>query len=411
MLIDNYLRVRHLTVLLILAFLLSSAGLLELGGVPAGAIKIFSLLVSLVLAFLICVKRGLQLSVYPSTLAIYALICGPVIYHCYISGFSATLLAALLQVFAPLIFYFSIRYFTDGHNVDAYSREATFAKSRLIKLFLSAQIIAALFKLLVVGQEEGRGIGTVSVQAGSLSTFIVVLTCTAAFWCKKFLAGLAVLTAALFFAWVNEKRLGVLLAALSFGVYTYFIAERFSQPGVRACITVIALPVLLSIFYFAVQTIDSILHGYSVWQLPIRIFEYLNQSDSAGNPIGRLAGLTYSIGNVSNYQSLFFGTQPLFAFGSSALGVETNYNDVGFRPSAFVVTFVRFGFFGVLAWIIFFWHVISKISREPKFYLFSFFLVADFLIYSDNAFVSYLFVLSIYFATSFSHPVKRIAVP
>ena len=74
-----------------------------------------------------------------------------------------------------------------------------------------------ILKLLLYGQEEGLGIGTMSIQAGSLSTFIVffisvlaierktngfLLHCVMRFFC---FAGL--------FAVVNEKRLGILIVS------------------------------------------------------------------------------------------------------------------------------------------------------------------------------------------------------
>ncbi|MDC3343063.1 hypothetical protein OAW22_02395 [Pseudomonadales bacterium] len=395
------------TLLIVFSLFLASSGLLEQAGFSAGAVKIGALAAVVGTSFLLICLRRFELKVYPITLVLSGLIASMFCYVIYSYGFNVPVLAAFLQVFAPLVFFFSFRYLVGSSSDIRSQARIVDVQFKLTTVILSAQILAAVVKFALIGQEEGRGIGTLSVQAGSLSTFVVVLICTAGFWCKKLGVGIAVLAAAFFFAWVNEKRLGVLIVAVSFGLYFYFNLERLKSRGTRAALGCVALPVIVVVFNYAAQSIDSILHGYSIWQLPLRVFDYLNQSDSSGNPIGRLAGLIYSFENPESKIQFLFGTNPLFSFGSSALGIASSYADVGFRPSAFAVTFVRFGITGSLVWAIFFWHVLTKILHEPKMYLFAFFIVIDFLIYSDNLFVSYFCMLSIYVAISISGQLTR----
>lgn len=404
------MRIRITSLFILLATFIASAGLMQLLGISSGVIKLGALASSIGLAFLVLCQRGFRLSIYPATSSLLFLLVILALYLLYRYGLNLPVFSSFLQVFGPIVFFLLVRYLADS-QVNRELRERITNKYILFVVFiLTAQVLAAGFKLAVVGQDEGRGIGTLSVQAGSLSTFIVVLISSAGFWCKRLSVGFAVLSAALFFAWVNEKRLGVLIAAFSFGVYGYLNLHRIKTLLARGAVLSIAIPLFVVLFYLALQSIDSILHGYSVWQLPVRIFDYLNQSDSSGRPIGRLAGLLYSFDRPSSMQDFLLGVQPLFSFGSSALGIASSYADVGFRPSAFVVTFVRFGVVGVFVWAILFVHVISRMTHQPKLYLLALFVTFDFLIYSDNAFVSYFYMLSIYFAMFLSNLEKHSVV-
>ena len=93
--------------------------------------------------------------------------------YAHISSSSNIVLAvSLFQVLSPLVLYYLLE------SLMTYSSRVI--SKRILIFWLALQILGALIKLFVIGQNEGQGIGTVSVQAGAVSAYVVVTFCLSA---------------------------------------------------------------------------------------------------------------------------------------------------------------------------------------------------------------------------------------
>ena len=296
-----------------------------------------------------------------------------------------------IQVFGPILFFVFLMNTTNRIEVNYLMKVS--------QIFVITQVSAALIKFLLVGQSEGLGIGTISIQAGSLSTLIAVYICYIATKNTNVNYKLILLLSALGFAFVNEKRLGLLLV-LCF-MFIEALNLNIKPKRFRPLYILGSACLLLTILPQGLKLIPTILEGNSLSYLPIRIFHYLTATDSSGLPIGRIAGLIYTLGNFDSIGELLFGKDIFFSFSSAIYSYSGVSNELSFRPSAFVISLMRFGIFGslLLSYVLYF--ILKKIKGKGAL-IFKLYILIDFLIYSDNLFVNYLFIggLTLFFMSS-----------
>lgn len=293
------------------------------------------------------------------------------------------------QIFSPIIiFVLTISLFK---TLDVSRTETLFL------YFVLLQFIAALVKLFFVGQAEGRGIGTLSIQAGSISTFIVFFTCLIALRyqsLKKKRLVYFLLFAALAFSIINEKRLGLLVVAFM----SFIIIMRGSQIKLRVDGTsllvngsfVKILPAsIFALFVLVVGAnfVPTLTEEFSLWQLAQRISTYLLQINSDGVPVGRLSGMLSIFARLSDENSWIFGLSPV-EFMSSKL-VATQAEISPFRLTGFTLIIARTGLLGLFIYTIFFWSLLQISALNMTGRLFVLYILFDFIIYSDTLFVSH----------------------
>lgn len=307
-----------------------------------------------------------------------------------------TLSVSFFQLFSPIILFYLLT-FSLGNL--AHDKAHSF-----INLVIISQVIAMILKLLLYGQEEGLGIGTMSIQAGSLSTFIVFFISVLAIERKTngFLLHCVMLFCfAGLFAVVNEKRLGILivsslifLAALTPTKETLsnrklpfkfkFFAVRLGVGGV------LGLCILLLGQYF----VPTLFEGYTLFTLSTRIETYLFATHSDGRPIGRLAGALSLIHQLQANNSLWLGFGPMSFFSSGFFQID-NAQQL-FRASGLVIVLGRFGLLGLSIFAIFFLALFKRAKHNFIAQMLIAYLVLDFVFYSDTLFVSHACILLLF---------------
>lgn len=364
--------------------LVAYAGVLEFGGFSQGRTKILLLFFGTIL---VAIQKGTWGKISSERNLLFLCFLAPVAFlsSIYTHSFETNLLISLVQVYGSLVFFILLR--VAGDKV----LHANLPKYMFV--FIGSQIFAACVKFVIFGQQEGLGVGTLSVQAGSISTFISVLICYHACNNSSLKACLLFILGATLFAFINEKRFAMLL------VFTFallvFRDLKFSTREQRSMYLLVLPALLIPLLLLFMNSIDSILEGNSIFAFPARVIHYLTQTDGAGLPIGRIAGILYVFTQYSSIEQFLFGFDPFFYFSSAF--IEASVGDVvTFRPSAFVITFVRFGIFGCLPWFVVMIYIWRRISGRYA-TIFKLYVIFDFFVYSDNFFVSYFLVF--YFAT------------
>ena len=205
-------------------------------------------------------------------------------------------------------------------------------------LFLNIQFLASIIKYIIVGTQEGLGIGTISVQAGSLSTFIVVLFVSFALSVRQTSQKIVLLLQALIFAYINEKRLGILIVALTCTIVSFQLKNKFKANS--RFVYLIFGSIFSSFIAITLFSINiTILDGGTLLDFGDRVSLYLLQGSSDGIPIGRLAGIIWTLTQMS-FETLIKGLDPLMFFSSSLTDVST-IDEYIFRPSSFIIVFAR----------------------------------------------------------------------
>ena len=130
-----------------------------------------------------------------------------------------------------------------------------------------------------------------------------------------------------------------------------------------------------------------------------RVSIYLLQGTADGIPIGRLAGIIWTLTQIS-FETLIKGLDPLMFFSSSLTDVST-IDEYIFRPSSFIIVFARTGLLGLISYVWLFARLLENFHLSKILYIY---IILDFLIYSDSIMVSYLYpiVISLYYHASFS---------
>ena len=349
-------------------------GILELFGIPTAATK-FLLLGAVIFIFLL---YGLETRFIISKQMILLFTTILLLSYAHISSSSNIVLAvSLFQVLSPLVLYYLLE------SLMTYSSRVI--SKRILIFWLALQILGALIKLFVIGQNEGQGIGTVSVQAGAVSAYVVVTFCLSAIVLnvnKK--TAILLLGLALLFALINEKRIGILVV----GLCAFLIFSKGHNFQVKLTRYFVAIPLTVGILYVGSVAVPSLLDGMSVLQFGDRISTYLLMVNEDGSAVGRLAGLIQTISNLEGYGQLLFGSGPSMYLSSSVAGL-TNNTDLGFNAIGSSIVIGRFGFFGLfllLGLMIF----LLKRQRGRASRFLVLFMMFDIMIYSAGFFLSYL---------------------
>lgn len=290
---------------------------------------------------------------------------------------------SLFQIFSPLIIFIFLNIITRDFN------SLTFLM-KLIIIFLTLQIFSALIKFLFIGINEGQGIGTLSVQAGSITTFIGALFCFFANYIKslgRYKLHLLILLLGLVFVVINEKRLGTLIV-VGFLIYAGF-GHNSKIKLINFFRGIFGIILGITAFIIATTLIPTILEAYSVMQLGDRVFDYLNATYSDGRPIGRLAGLFQTFKELKNSNSLLFGLGPEKFLSTNITGLT---QELTFNPVGLTVMIGRFGILGVIMISTFFIYLFSLGAKNSTSRLFALYIIFDFIIYSNSIFLSYAIV-------------------
>ncbi len=378
--------------LFFLVFTLGFNGLYEGVGISSGSVKfvVFSVCCLFVTLELLGRRRfTLPVGVFVSVFFSFG-----VWLSLFSSGsyYSPITLLAAFQIYAPLILLGLLSTFLHKVEISLVTRLAT--------VFMVLQLLASLVKFARFGQMEGMGIGTISVQAGSLSTFIVVLFVTVGCCARRtWVVALAFLSG-LLFSVINEKRLGLIIVVVAFALWG-LIRVKDAKSVFGATVFIVPVTVIsFGAMYLAPLAIESLLDGRESSEFLSRVLDYLLQTDSAGEPIGRVAGILHFVGLAFEPDFFFGGPDPLFAFGSSLGGVESSQSEMMFRPSAALIIFMRVGLFGLLCWLAALYYLLSRL--DSRFFILVAFVWVDFFVYSDNSLLSYFYIFSLFIAGKLS---------
>ncbi len=257
----------------------------------------------------------------------------------------------------------------------------------LVFLFL-IQVFANFVKLLTVGQEEGRGIGTMSMQAGSLTTMFTLFALAfsyALYSFKRNIKYLVLMTGFLLFSLIGEKRAVVFYLPVLLLVQTHFYAKRykskiplFLRVTHLKAVFLIAIISLVSI-YFASKMIYSLnpeqVRGgdFNVKFLAGKIVKYNLRTSSTGGQLGRYVttvhayrslkktGITKALfgtgaGNLITSQILPERPKKITDITSEKFGIES-----GITGFAWFV--LQVGVIGVIFLLCFYFNVFRKAYR------------------------------------------------
>tara|TARA_Y100000768_G_scaffold60998_1_gene41406 strand:- start:9955 stop:11154 length:1200 start_codon:yes stop_codon:yes gene_type:complete len=365
-------------------FIILLNGLWEFVGLPTFLVKISFFTILLFVSLVVAAKRKFYVSSFEFYLAFMIIIFFLCTYFMYPN---IGTLVSFFQIFSPV--FIVLLLFIISRN---YSNSKFY--SRLLLTFFILQMIAVSIKLLFVGQNEGLGIGTLSLQAGSLSTFIGAFMCIYAMHVKE--KGLIaihfiILFSALFFVLVNEKRLGTLIV-IFFVLYT----SMSSSPGMKNFIStrvfkfVFGAAIAIVFFILGTTLIPTILDTYAITELDQRIWSYLTATHSDGRPIGRLAGLFQAFIQLVDENRLLIGMGPESLLFSNVTNTTMN---VEFNPIGLTVVLSRFGIIGIVLMSCFFYYLFKIAKGNFVLKIFALYILLDFLIYSNSLFLSYSLVL------------------
>lgn len=349
-------------------------GILELSGIPTAVTKPILLGVIIVILLL----HGLESRVTFNKQMVLLFTTILLLSYAHISSSSSMILAlSLFQVLSPLMLYYLLE--------RLISHSPRVISERFLILWLGLQIIGALIKFFVTGQGEGQGIGTVSIQAGAVSAYVVVIFCLSAIVLnvnKK--ASLSLVGLALLFALINEKRIGILVV----GFFSYLIFAHGYQFQSKVAQYSLAIALTFGVLFVGSSAIPSLLEGMSVLQFGERVWTYIFLVNEDGFAVGRLAGLIQTISNLVGYREIFLGNGPSM-YLSSSVGGLTNNTNLGFNAIGSSILIGRFGFFGLflMSGLMFF---LLKRQRGRASRFLVLFMIFDIMIYSSGFFLSYL---------------------
>ena len=359
------------------------SGLWELVGIPTFMTKISFFAIILFISIVHLLNRRLSISIFETLLLFILALYLLILYFIY-PGLST--LISLFQVFSPIIILSLILSISNNLN-----NKFNFFEE-YIKYFVILQIIAALIKLIIIGQGEGQGIGTISIQAGSLSTFIGFIICLFGLFHKSqgnFKLYLLFFVLAFLFVIINEKRLGILIVSALF-----FFSAYYGKGSKNYFIKILLKPLLVislsTVFIFlGITFVPSIIEGFNLTNFDERVWQYLTATQSDGTAIGRLAGLIQTYELIVVNDKFYFGMGPETYLSSNISGVTDEF----FNPIALTIVLGRFGFTGLLIWLLYFGYLykISKVDSLLRIYVL--YILLDFIIYSNSIFLSHSLVL------------------
>ena len=364
--------------------LLLLSGLWELLGAPNFVTKGIFFLILLGIALISITQQKLRMPA--SHISILSAIF--VLYAFSSILYSAPIVAvSYFQLFAPIIIFFISLSLLKTLNV------ARIEEFFLVFVFL--QMGAALLKFILIGQSEGAGVGTISIQAGSASTFIGFFMCLVALRLSALgnrgLAYLVLFSAFLFVA-INEKRLGILVVSL---MSLFLLMWRGNQPSGSLALSFFSLRTLshfivgciFALFLLIVgqQLIPTLTEGFNLLSLPQRIVSYIMAEASDGTPLGRVSGLFHIFGQLSEENKWMIGFGPMEFFSSNVFNVTAE--EPSFRPTGLAILIARTGLVGVVIYALFFLSLWRMSAGSMPVWCFLTYIASDFIFYSDTLFV------------------------
>ena len=367
------------------------SGLLEFIGFPTAMTKALCL-------FLLLIMFGREVVLGHSKVPVYALILvffmmATMLIHLTSSNYLA-LSVSMFQIWSPFLVFYLLYSLQGARSKDT---------SKILLFVLSIQMAAAIVKFIMVGQNEGKGIGTISIQAGSLSTYIVCIFCvtTLAFKSSQKVV-LICLVSALVFTIINEKRLGVIIV-LIFAMFHYV---RFSGSIYRLVITYsMGLGLISLTGYFGARFIPTLLDGYSILQFDTRVISYLMQTTENGEAIGRLAGSFQTLERVASEDALLFGLGPAEFLSSNITGTN-GMAGAGFNIVGSTLVIARFGLVGFVM-VLFSIYSLYKLQLNTAGKFLVGFVLFDFIIYSNSFFLSYISIYALMLLQGIEHENKK----
>lgn len=356
-----------------------TSGLLEFIGLPTALTKASCLFFLLIVFVREVVLGHSKVPVYALILVLF--IMATMLIHLMSSNYLA-LSVSMFQIWSPFLVFYLLYSLQGARSKDT---------SKILLFVLSLQMAAAMVKFIVVGQNEGQGVGTISIQSGSLSTYIVCIFCvtTLAFNASQKVV-LICLVSALVFTIINEKRLGVVIV-LIFSMIHYL---RFSGSAYRLVLTFAMGIGLISLtVYFGTRFIPSLLDGYSILEFDARVISYLMQTTENGEAIGRLAGSFQTLERLASKDALLFGLGPAEFLSSNITGTS-EMADVGFNVVGSTLVVARFGLVGFVM-VLFSIYSLYKLQLNAAGKFLVGFVLFDFIIYSSAFFLSYISIYAL----------------
>lgn len=249
-----------------------------------------------------------------------------------------------------------------------------------IFLFL-IQIPAAIVKLIVIGQDEGRGIGTVSMQGGQLSTTLPLfaIAFSLAFYLfsrNKLLIG--VIAGFIAFSLINEKRAFIfyLPVLMFFILYVYGKGNLHGKTSIfnRSRIKIISLIILITIggLFVAAKTVRTLNPetgwggSFNIGFMLDSVVKYETAITAEGYSFGRLASTihSYNILKKEGLLTLLLGFGPGFLAQSSLVDQQEYdvYMNIGIRAGKTGVVWLinQIGLLGVLFFLLFYMRLFKK---------------------------------------------------
>jgi hypothetical protein len=355
------------------------SGLLEFIGFPTAMTKAFCL-------FFLLIMFGREVVLGHSKVPVYALILvffmmATMLIHLTSSNYLA-LSVSMFQIWSPFLVFYLLYSLQGARSKDT---------SKILLFVLSIQMAAAMVKFILVGQNEGQGVGTISIQAGSLSTYIVCILCVTTFAFKSSQKVVLIcLVSALVFTIINEKRLGIIIV-LIFSMIHYL---RFSGSMYRLVLTYAMGIGLISLtVYFGARFIPTLLDGYSILEFDTRVINYLMQTTENGEAIGRLAGSFQTLERVASKDALLFGLGPAEFLSSNITGTN-EMAGAGFNIVGSTLVIARFGLVGFVM-VLFSIYSLYKLQLNTAGKFLVGFVLFDFIIYSGAFFLSYISIYAL----------------
>ena len=203
---------------IIIFYFAAFAGIYQLLGVPGSFIKLAIFFLILMFSpFIYSFFSFNKKYTIKELVDLALLIVLPLFLVLFQNDFASTL--SVFQALSPLgiIYLFSI--FVASHSTNDIRK--------LMTLFLNIQFLASIIKYIIIGTQRRSWNWYYFSQAGSLSTFIVVLFVSFALGVRQTSQKIVLLLQALIFAYINEKRLGILIVALTCTIVSFQLKNKF----------------------------------------------------------------------------------------------------------------------------------------------------------------------------------------
>lgn len=348
-------------------------GILQLINIPTIYSKIFAE----TLIFILFFKCLFEVIINKKTFKVYGL--GPIIvvfFSSLYSYFINNLLFISYVYFLRIIFIFYF-YYLSLLNSSMKIKQRESIKKFIITIFV-IQIPAVFIKYLMIGQTESGGIGTLSIDEGSLSTIVPLFAIAFLFsnylykkqniylWFIVFFVGYGIVGAKrAIIVYVPILVLFVFMLKHFVGKYAYF--EVAGKIGLRIKYIVLSLFFVVFLVYITAITNPSLnpegLVGgsFDIGHIKNYIIEYETRTREGNEQyLGRLAAptLVYNVVNGEGFEKILFGLGPgeiietRFVAGSKDVLLEKYGIGYGARTGVLWL-FFQIGLVGTVGYLFF----------------------------------------------------------